>query len=191
MKKFFDSVDQEVLLKIISLRIKDSVTFDLLKEIIGSYTTIPGEKVGLPIGNLTSQIFANIYMNELDRFIKHQLKVKIYVRYGDDFVIMETDCKKLEYLRTEVISFLNNVLKLQVNPKSNQILKPRHGLKILGMKFWQSERNLSERNLLRINERLNSKNLPSYGGIIKKHGNKKQIKKFGWLIYEKLLASIA
>ncbi len=186
MKKFFDSVDQDVLLRIISRRIKDSVTFNLLKEIIGSYTAVSGQKVGMPIGNLTSQIFANIYMNELDRFVKHRLKVKMYVRYGDDFVIIETDRKKIEYLRIEIIYFLNNVLKLQVNPKSDRILRPRHGLKILGMKFWHFKKSLSERNLLRISERLNSKSLSSYRGIIKKHGNLKQIKRFDWLLLQKL-----
>jgi len=114
VKKFFDSVDQEILLKILSFRIKDNTTLNLLKEIIFSFTTVQGRKIGMPIGNLTSQIFANIYLNELDRFIKHNLKQKAYLRYGDDFILVENDSKKLKILRAETMDFLKNELKLAV-----------------------------------------------------------------------------
>ena len=188
VKKFFDSVDHETLLKILLLRIKDSITFKLLKEVIGSYTTIPDRKVGMPIGNLTSQIFANIYLNELDRFVQHQLKPKAYLRYGDDFILIGTEAGKLKFFRLQTIDFLNNELKLQVNPKSDKIIKTRQGLKLLGIKFWPSGRTLTKRNLSRTKEKLAAKNVSSYSGLIKKHGNKKQIKHFNWLVYEKLLS---
>lgn len=190
MKKFFDSIDQETLLKILSLRIKDSTTLNLLKEVIVSYTTIPEKRVGMPIGNLTSQIFANIYLNELDRFVEHQLKPKAYLRYGDDFILVETDLEKLKFFRTQATNFLNNKLKLQVNPKSDKIMKVHNGLKLLGIKFWPSGRTLTKRNLSRTKEKLASNNVSSYSGLIKKHGNKKQIKHFNWLVYEKLLADL-
>ncbi|MCC7197406.1 RNA-directed DNA polymerase [Candidatus Peregrinibacteria bacterium] len=186
MKKFFDSVDQETLLKNFSLRIKDSTTLNLLKEVVGSFTTVAGRKVGIPIGNLTSQIFANIYLNELDRFVKHTLKVKAYLRYGDDFILLENDLGKLKLFRAQTVDFLRNELKLQVNPKSDRIIKPAHGLKFLGIKFWPSGRNLTKRNLRRIQSRLNTKNISSYSGLMKKHGNSKQVKRFNWLVYEKL-----
>ncbi|TSC55833.1 MAG: RNA-directed DNA polymerase [Parcubacteria group bacterium Greene0416_39] len=82
IKKFFDSVDHNTLLSILGRRIRDEDVMWLLEEIIESFPR------GLPIGNLTSQIFANIYMNEFDQFVKHELKVKYYVRYTDDFAIV-------------------------------------------------------------------------------------------------------
>jgi len=183
-------VDQGVLLKILSFRVKDSATFNLLKEIITSYTAIPGQKVGMPIGNLASQIFANIYLNELDRFIVHRLKTKNYLRYGDDFIVIEPDMGRLELFKNQIIRFLNNELKLTVNPKSDKIIKVRHGLKLLGIKFWPSGRTLTKRNLLRLEKRLNINNISSYSGLIKQHGNYKQIKRFDWLLYEKFLADL-
>jgi len=140
----------------------------------------------MPIGNLTSQIFANIYLNELDKFIKHNLKIKDYVRYGDDFVLVESNLEKLKLFRIQVIDFLKNELKLTINPKSDKILKMRHGLKLLGIKFWPSGKTLTKRNLLRIEERLNLNNISSYSGLIKQHGNHKRIKQFNWVVYEKL-----
>ena len=140
----------------------------------------------MPIGNLTSQIFANIYLNELDRFVKHELRAKAYLRYGDDFIIVENDLEKLQFFRTQTINFLNNTLNLTVNPKSDKILKPSQGLKFLGIKFWPSERNLNKRSLARVHERLNSANLSSYSGLIKSHCNKKKQKYFNWMVLEKL-----
>lgn len=81
IQKFFDTVDHTILLSILNKRIKDEDAVWLLQEIIESFPK------GLPIGNLTSQIFANIYMNEFDQFVKHELKIKYYVRYTDDFAI--------------------------------------------------------------------------------------------------------
>ena len=85
----------------------------------------------MPIGNLTSQIFANIYLNEFDRFVSHVLKPKAYLRYGDDFIMVESDFHKLNFLRLQAVSFLHEALKLRMNPKRNKILKARHGIKLL------------------------------------------------------------
>lgn len=191
MQKFFDSVDQQVLLKILSFRIKDSTTLNLLKEIISSFKSAPTRKIGMPIGNLTSQIFANIYLNELDRFVKHSLKVKAYLRYGDDFILLENNLEKLQFYRSETVSFLKNKLKLEINPKSDRVMKSHHGLKFLGIKFWPSGRTLTKRNLSRTKEKLTSVNISSYSGLIKQHGNKKQMKLFNWVVYEKLLNTAA
>ncbi len=174
------------MLKILSFRIKDSTTLHLLKEIIFSFTTIPEREIGMPIGNLTSQIFANIYLNELDRFVKHTLGAKAYLRYGDDFIFVENDFEKLKIYRTETIDFLKNKLKLTVNPKSDKIIKPHQGLKFLGIKFWKFGRTLNERSLKRATQRLNNSNISSYSGLIKKHCNKKYQKYFDWVGMEKL-----
>lgn len=172
------------MLKILSFRIKDNTTFNLLKEIINSFTAVPKQKIGMPIGNLTSQIFANIYLNELDRFIKHGLKIKTYVRYGDDFVVIGSILEELILVRTKVVDFLKNELKLDINPKSDKIIKSTYGLKYLGVKIWPYGRKLSKRNISRIETRLKINNIASYSGLIKKHGNKKSIKKFDWLVYD-------
>lgn len=187
VKKFFDSVDQETLLKILSLRIRDKTTTDLLRNVINSFTAVKNYKVGMPIGNLTSQIFANIYMNELDRYVTYELKSTAYLRYGDDFILIENDIEKLNSYRAMTIVFLKCALKLEMNTKSDRIVKAKHGLKFLGVKLWPYNRYLNKRNLLRSKEKLYYNNIPSYSGLIGKHGNYKQLRYFNWLIYEKLL----
>lgn len=172
------------------MRIKDSTTFNLLEEIIASYSTIANQKIGMPIGNLTSQIFANIYLNELDHFVKHRLKPKAYLRYGDDFIVIESNLEKLNLSRVKIVNFLKNELRLETNPKSDKIIKFRHGLRYLGVKLWSKGRTLTRRNFSRTKERLNMKNSASYSGLTKQHGNFKQIKQFNWLVYEKLLADL-
>ncbi len=141
----------------------------------------------MPIGNLTSQIFANIYLNELDRFVKHKLRAKAYLRYGDDFIIVGNDLEKLEFFRSKTVDFLKNKLKLVFNQKSDKILKLHHCLKFLGIKFWPFGRNLNRRSLSRAHQRLNYNNISSYSGLIKQHCNRKQQKHFSWLVYEKLI----
>ena len=90
------------------------------------------EKVGIPIGNVTSQIFANIYLNELDQFIKHQLKIKYYFRYADDFVILHPNQQYLENLVTVVSNFLEVDLNLRLHPNKIIIRKFRQGIDFLG-----------------------------------------------------------
>ena len=86
IRKFFASIDQSILMEILEGYIIDKDTLWLLSEIIRSfYSTEPGK--GLPLGNLTSQLLVNIYMNNFDQFVKHKLKAKYYIRYADDFVI--------------------------------------------------------------------------------------------------------
>lgn len=142
----------------------------------------------MPIGNLTSQIFANIYLNELDRFVKHRLRVRHYLRYGDDFIIIENHPEGLNFIREITIQFLKNELKLSVNSKNDKLIKIHHGLKFLGVRIWPTSRNLSKRNLKRIKQKLNQRNIASYSGIIKQHGNQKQIKRFQWQILDEIIA---
>lgn len=108
------------------------------------------------------------------------------MRYGDDFVIIEPDAERLRFFRMQTVNFLKTILKLEVNPKSDRIVKSRHGLKYLGVKIWPDGCTLTRRNLVRIKERLNFRNVSSYGGLIKQHGNYKQMKKFNWMMYERL-----
>lgn len=141
----------------------------------------------MPIGNLTSQIFANIYFNEFDRFAKHILKPTAYLRYGDDFIMVEPDLVKLNFFRAKAAYFLYNTLKLRLNPKSDKIFKASHGLKFLGVILWPSGRKLNKRNSARVYEKLEPHNISSYYGVLKHHSNYKKRKKFHWYVAEKLL----
>jgi hypothetical protein len=137
----------------------------------------------MPIGNLTSQIFANIYLNELDRFVKHELKVKYYLRYGDDFILIHPNLEKLEEFRARIVRFLEVELKLNLNPKNDKILKAGHGLRFLGVILWPNGRSLNRRNLIRVEKRLSHRNAGSYFGLVAKHGFRKFKNKLVWLIY--------
>ncbi|MDE2078946.1 MAG: RNA-directed DNA polymerase [Patescibacteria group bacterium] len=90
----------------------------------------PGK--GLPIGNLTSQLFANVYMNELDQFVKHELRVRYYARYTDDFVIVSRDSAYLESLIPKIADFLSNRLALSLHPNKVSVRKYRQGADFLG-----------------------------------------------------------
>lgn len=135
VRRFFDSVDHGVLLAILRKRIKDAETMWLLKRIIDSFSSREvafGEKIGLPIGNLTSQLFANVYMNEFDQFVKHKLRVKHYARYTDDFVAVSADKAYLEWLVWLFAGFLHDRLKLSLHPNKVFIRKVNRGIDFLG-----------------------------------------------------------
>ncbi|GBE16419.1 group II intron-encoded protein LtrA [bacterium BMS3Abin15] len=126
IKKFFDSIDQGILLKLIEKKIKDKNTIWLVKKIIKSFP------IGLPLGNVTSQLFANIYLNELDQFAKHKLKSKYYLRYCDDFLILGKDSEYLQSLIPIIDDFLQRNLKLILHPDKIIIRKYRQGIDFLG-----------------------------------------------------------
>ncbi len=102
IKHYFDEVDHEVLIRIIQRKIKDEQVIWLIKQILVNGFI---EK-GMPLGNLTSQFFANVYLNELDYFVKHNLKAKYYVRYVDDFVILRNSKGQLKIWKEEIDKFL-------------------------------------------------------------------------------------
>jgi retron-type reverse transcriptase len=128
--KFFDSVDHRVMLNCLKRKLDDyDPAIWLCSEVIASYQ-IRG--AGIPIGNLTSQIFANIYLHEFDRFVRHHLKPRAYVRYGDDFLLFTANRQQARQLRYQAIEFLEAQLGLTSNPMSDIILGPPHSLKFLG-----------------------------------------------------------
>ncbi|MBD3330619.1 hypothetical protein GF354_03770 [Candidatus Peregrinibacteria bacterium] len=178
IKKFFDSVDHNVLVKILKFRITDKKTISLLMEIITSYSTKEGK--GMPIGNLTSQIFSNIYLKELDRYIKHILKCRAYVRYGDDFIVFDKNKEQLILIREKAVHFITDKLKLTMNPKNDFIIKAKQGLKFLGVIIYPGGRKLNKRNTNRINNRLNPVNIGSYWGIINNHTKENKIRELQW-----------
>ena len=138
VRKFFDSVNHEILLSIIKKRIKDIDAMWLLKSIIESYKSAPvenegqGQPRGIPIGNLTSQLFANVYMNELDQFVKHRLKIKHYVRYTDDFALVSESPEELGKLLIPISKFLQNELALTLHPNKSILHSICQGVDFLG-----------------------------------------------------------
>ena len=135
---------------------------------------------GIPIGNLTSQIFANIYLNELDRFVVHQLRPQAYLRYGDDFIVIDERRDKIGEHRFAVMTFLKFNLRMKINPKNDIIIPAKAGLKFLGVEIFPKGRRLRKRNWNRANWRLNHRNIGSYWGLVNSHGNSKKIKQFLW-----------
>jgi len=126
IKKFFDSINQDILYGLIAKKIEDVNVLLLVNIVIKSYET------GLPLGNVTSQLFANIYMNELDQFVKHKLKQKYYMRYSDDFIILSRNRKELVDLIAPIQQFLNSKLLLSLHPNKIIIRKFIQGFDWLG-----------------------------------------------------------
>ncbi|MCA9355037.1 group II intron reverse transcriptase domain-containing protein [Candidatus Kaiserbacteria bacterium] len=135
IRRFFDSVDHSVLIGILNRVIDDVEVVSLLEEIIGSFsagTSNLFERKGIPIGNLTSQLFANIYMNEFDQFMKHTVKAKHYARYTDDFVVVADNEQYLIDLLKPVSDFLGEHLKLSLHPNKVSVHKLHNGADYLG-----------------------------------------------------------
>ena len=90
IKHYFDEINLEILIKLIERKIADKKVIWLIKQILNNQPSYCEKGKGMPLGNLTSQFFANVYLNELDKFVKHKLKAKYYIRYVDDFVILHS-----------------------------------------------------------------------------------------------------
>jgi retron-type reverse transcriptase len=157
IRKFFANIDHKILIGILREYIPDEDIMRLLENIIGSFTSIQGENVGLPLGNLTSQLFVNIYMNKFDQFIKHKLKVKYYIRYADDFVILSEDKKCLESIIEPISRFLSNELKLELHPDKIFIKTFSSGVDFLGMVNFTSHRILRTKTKRRMFHKISFK----------------------------------
>jgi len=168
--KFFPSVDHEILLGVLARTIRCDRTMELIRRILASGVGIlddqaprvwfPGDDLftvlrpkGLPIGNLTSQFWANVYLNELDQHVKRDLKVKGYLRYADDFLLFADRKDALWDLRTRVIRCLAT-LRLSPNPKSFQVQPVAAGIEFLGFRIYPDHRRLLPRNVRLARKRL-------------------------------------
>ena len=114
IKHYFEEVDHKILLDILKKKIKDNRAVWLIKQILNNHKS-KVEGKGMPLGNLTSQFFANVYLNELDQFVKHTLKAKFYTRYVDDFVILHNNKETLEKYKEQINNFLKTI-KLELHP---------------------------------------------------------------------------
>ncbi|MEK7650426.1 MAG: reverse transcriptase/maturase family protein [Patescibacteria group bacterium] len=169
IRKFFASIDHQILLNILAQHIADPDILNLLREIIASFhSTRLG--VGLPLGNLTSQLLVNIYLNELDQFLKHELRIKHYVRYADDFVIFSRDQEYLTKLIPKISTFLQTKLKLQLHPHKVSIKTLASGVDFLGWVHFPDHRVLRKatrkRMLAKLQENGNEARKQSYLGML-------------------------
>jgi RNA-directed DNA polymerase len=206
IKKFFANINHEILTGILREYIPDENIMRLLENVVGSFFSPPSpqpspqppalpagrspdyrrggnSKIGLPLGNFTSQLFVNIYMNKFDQFIKHKLKAKYYIRYCDDFAILSEDKKWLENMIPEIRIFLREKLKLELHPNKISIKTFFSGVDFLGMVDFSEHRILrtkTKRRMIRgviqnrddlraglISEKEYNQALQSYLGILK------------------------
>jgi RNA-directed DNA polymerase len=101
----------------------------------------------MPLGNLTSQFFANVYLNELDHFMKHKLKARYYLRYVDDFVILQESREQLEFWKQEIEKFLRGKLKLELHPQKSKVVSLSRGIDFVGFRNFYHYRLLRKRNI--------------------------------------------
>lgn len=153
IRHYFDNVDHEVLTNIIKRQIKDTNILWLMETILKNHKSdTPGK--GMPLGNMTSQFFANVYLHELDLFVKHKLKAKYYLRYVDDFVILHRDKKTLQMWKEQIDNFLKENLKIELHPEKSRITKIDSCVTLLGYRIFYNYRLLKKSNSRRIWKRL-------------------------------------
>lgn len=140
---YFESVNHNILLKLLEKKVKDKEFINLIKIILENFSS---EK-SMPLGNLTSQFFANVYLNELDQFVKYKLKVKYYIRYVDDFVILSTSKNNLEFQKLEISQFIEKELELKLHPNKTSIILMNQGVDFLGVRIFYNHKLLRKKNL--------------------------------------------
>lgn len=180
IRKFFASVDQKILMDIVARYISDSDIVWLIGQIVCSFNSGTREK-GLPLGNLTSQLLVNVYMNEFDQFAKHKLKAKYYARYADDFVFLSRDKQWLESLIPCIAEFLQSRLALSLHPDKVFIKTLASGVDFLGWVHFASHRVLrttAKRKMLREIRMKTEKpeTVQSYLGLLS-HGNSSKLRR--------------
>ena len=180
VKSYFDTVNHRILLGILGKRIKDERVMWLIKRILDNHKGENTNK-GMPLGNLTSQFFANVYLHELDQFVKHKLRAKYYIRYVDDFVILHQSRKVLEEYKQQTDVFLREKLDLKLHPDKSQVLKLEKGVGFLGFRVFYHHKLLVKKNMRKFEKRMEQM---KYEYKDEKLDREKVIEKFeGWLAY--------
>jgi RNA-directed DNA polymerase len=159
---FFETADHAVLLSMLKRLFKDSALLNLMKIIIddGAPGSQPGK--GLPIGNLTSQYWSNFYLGKLDLMIKHDLKVKGYVRYMDDMLLFANEIPTLQSHLVRIKTFVENELKLKLKDQATLLASVSHGIPYLGFRIWRKTIRLDFARKLRLLKKLKQFNLSTH-----------------------------
>ena len=166
IKHYFQEVNHGILINIIKRKIRDKRVIWLIKKILSNSETSEGQSQskiedftkGMPLGNLTSQFFANVYLNELDYFIKHNLKAKYYIRYVDDFVILHPSKLQLSIWMQEVDYFLKDKLKLELHSDKSRRIPLSRGIDFVGFRNFYYHKLLRKRNIRSIFSKINRYN---------------------------------
>lgn len=167
IQKYFQSIDHEILIDLLSRKIKCSKTLWLIREIVSTRRDhtqnnfFPGDDLftpyyrnkGIPIGNLTSQFFANVYLNGFDHFIKQELKCRHYIRYVDDFVVFDNDKQRLHEVKKKMVEYLTG-LRLKLHQKKCRIYQVDEGVDFLGFRVFPTHRLLKKQNALHMRRKL-------------------------------------
>lgn len=174
IKKFFASIHHNILKEILTDYIEDPDILWLLDQVIDSFNTTGKKRVGIPLGNLTSQLFVNIYMNRFDHFVKRRLKARYYLRYADDFIILSAEKQQLIQLVPKISDFLKRELKLSLNPDKVSIKTFASGIDFLGWVTFPHHRiprtSTKRRMLKKLGNNASKETLTSYLGLLG-HGN--------------------
>jgi len=168
VRKFFASIDQKILVEILQIHIKDKNILWLLGEVISSFHTELAK--GLPLGNLTSQLLVNVYMDWFDQWMKHRLRAKYYIRYADDFVVMSRDKSELENILIQIRFFLKENLSLDLHQNKVFITTLASGVDFLGWVHFPHHRVLrtvtKRRMLKNLKDNLSKETKTSYKGML-------------------------
>jgi len=174
VRKFFASIDHEILKSILTHHIHDADLVWLLGSVIDSFHTKGTPGAGLPLGNLTSQLFVNVYMNEFDHFMTRQMKVRHYIRYADDFVVLSRDRAWLLQLIPSIVRFLHDQLRLTLHPGKVSIETYASGVDFLGWVHFPHHTTLRTTTKRRILKNCangpSDETVMSYLGLLQ-HGN--------------------
>jgi RNA-directed DNA polymerase len=194
IRRFFASIDHSILIALLEKHIVDRDLFDLIVNIIESFDPEVSSS-GIPLGNLTSQIFGNIYLNEFDQYMRHTLKIPEYIRYADDFVIFSRDQDTLRNILTQIQVFLSDILHLELHPEKIFIESIYHGVDWLGWHIFPHHRVMRTKTKRRITSRLSQKYRDDPGNLdsifqsylaLMSHGNTRKTemevrKKYGYI----------
>jgi len=177
IKHYFEEIDHQILINIIKRKIKDKKVIWLIKQIL----SVNNKTKGMPLGNLTSQFFANLYLNELDAYAKHKLKAKYYIRYVDDFVILHESKEQLEKWKNKIDRFLKEKLKIELHPSKSHVLRLNGGINFLGFRIFYYHKLLRKSNLKNFNRKFNNLKILFNEEVI---GREKALGSLeGWLAY--------
>ncbi len=175
VRKYFDNVDHSRLLEFIKEKVKCERIMKIINEIIASYHLPAFLHKGIPLGNITSQVFANVYLNVLDHYVKENLRCRFYIRYNDDLVIVFENRKDIPHIRDKIISFVREKLLLEMPIEKTGIRKIGWGVDFLGFVILPQAILLRDKTKHKIYENIRRKNIHSYLSILK-HCNSYNLK---------------
>jgi retron-type reverse transcriptase len=153
VSKYFASMDKEVLFCLVTRKIKDKRLLAVIRQIIDSYESPGNSSKGIPLGNLTSQLFANLYLSPLDHYLKETLHCRYYIRYTDDFVVFDNDKHQLSLIKKSLCDFLRDY-QLDLNLLKSHVHRTIDGVEFLGYRIFLSHRLIKKANVKRWKKKL-------------------------------------